>query len=535
MRVDGWDVRMSADLEDARDPRTRAWMVVMAVILVLGTGSRLFLYLLNGSFWIDEARIADHIQTHPLAELLTIPELAQPAPLGYFALLKLTTLLLGEGERVFRLPGLCCGIASLLVVAWWIRRACGLIPAVIGTGLLAASSFAVYYAVELRPYAVDLLVAVGILYLASGYLLHGDDDRRPAIGLVAIGFLGTWFSFPAVFVLAGVGSVILVREFRRGAEGRLRIWMIGIAGWVTSFVVHFAAFIRPLTEAYDRERFLTGQLGNLVHFPPLPPATGAEWTWWGTIHFGTVRNLLGIPAWVAVAVLAVALIGAVSGVRRTSLRPWILPVLSPLPFLLLASLLQAYPISLGMSRTLVFLLPSLLLCTATGVLVIGERFRGRAEAVVSTVLAALVLVWVIRSTWMEIERPQISSQARSVIRLMAAEWEAGDRVRITPNDRPVWAYYARRLDLPPGMEEPELLPYAAITSVESNHGIALEPGERLWAFISHPYPPARQRMQDFLVASLVNVARPEAELQRTGSGVVRFVGRNSRAPNADGE
>ena len=89
---------------------SRRWF---PLLLALGAGLRIGLFLGNRSLWIDEARLALNILHKGPRELLGPLEAGQAAPPGFLLLVKASEQIFGGGEPALRLVPLLWGLASL--------------------------------------------------------------------------------------------------------------------------------------------------------------------------------------------------------------------------------------------------------------------------------------------------------------------------------------------------------------------------------------------------------------------------------------
>ena len=111
---------------------------------------------------------------------------------------------------------------------------------------------------------------------------HGDGDgwrgrrrRGRAVALAAAGAAAVWFSHPSVFVLAGVGTVLLASSLAARArmeEGPDPVRVLGLV-WAASFAAVYAISMDQLGHRRDMWGFWE------FAFPPMPPATLWDATW----------------------------------------------------------------------------------------------------------------------------------------------------------------------------------------------------------------------------------------------------------------
>ena len=85
--------------------------------------------------------------------------------------------LFGPSELVLRLLPYLAGLASLALFWSLCRRVLPPLPAALALALLSVSYYPVRHAVEVKPYSLDLLVALSLLLPAVRYVLNPERLR----------------------------------------------------------------------------------------------------------------------------------------------------------------------------------------------------------------------------------------------------------------------------------------------------------------------------------------------------------------------
>ncbi len=233
----------------AVSPATRAvrWSGGLSCALVAaGIGVRVYQWALNRSLWLDEAYLAVNLVERDLVGLLRPLEYDQSAPYLFLAATDLLVSVFGYDERVLRLLPLVASSAAL--VLFWRLLARTAAPAVVplGVGIFALSYPLVFYAQELKQYAVEVFLVVWVLYLLVRLLETGRGGGARGWGtLWSVGAVGLFASHTLPFCLAGVGLVLAWERW----GGRIGVaWSALIAGgaaWALLFAVNYVLFIRP--------------------------------------------------------------------------------------------------------------------------------------------------------------------------------------------------------------------------------------------------------------------------------------------------
>lgn len=328
--------------------------VLIGALVALGIFFRVAEYGRDREAYRDEKSLLLSIQRTPLFKFDAPLAEYQVAPPGFLVAERAVGRWLGNSLRTLRLFPLACGIAALVLFPAVARRYVEPRAASLATALFAVSDQAIYYASELKPYAGDVAFALAAFLLA---------DRPTPRRLVALGLLGvvaTWFSFPSAFVLAAIGSTLVLRSWWLG-EKRLALMSLAMSFiWVLSF----AASYTVAESVTNRDPFLR----TWWHFAfiPIPPRSLAELDLMSWQIANVLINPVGLatplgPIGTALVGLGLSLIGAIAlGLRR----PDLLAILTlPALAVLAASGLRAYPFH---GRLLLFLAPSALLIVSEG-------------------------------------------------------------------------------------------------------------------------------------------------------------------------
>src|SRR5262245_53790721 len=142
-------------------PALAWWFLIMLGILL-----RLRQYLVNRSFWADEASLAFNLVTRGFSGLTQPLDYHQGAPIGFLFIEKLSIFALGNNEYTMRLFPLISGIFAIYLLYIIAKTHIGL------SGLFALLAFSVgsnliYYSSELKQYSSDVMIALLLVYLAS--------------------------------------------------------------------------------------------------------------------------------------------------------------------------------------------------------------------------------------------------------------------------------------------------------------------------------------------------------------------------------
>jgi|SRR5579859_128900 len=353
--------RVSGAVSYFRNPQVLYPLTIATPIALL----TLYLFLTLGkySLWLDEAWVANSIlRNEPLnADSLN------STPLGFYLLVKVSSLLFGSSEFGFRLPALGFFILTLPAIAVLAREVYGR-----GTGGLAAVLFTtnfvvINYAQEVKPYSADMFFAVVIPLVAL------QLDSRPApwrwAVYTTIVVTAPLFSFTSLVVSAAAAVFLLVQSVR-SAKRRHQL-----TAW---FVVHAVATL--LVTPYVWFLFRSQRSNSLLDywsqgFPPTSnPASMGLWAGqevWRLLVWFFWGDAEGIFLLLVYAFLCVGLLALI--IRKPTA---VILFLGPGALLLMSALLHVYPFQgwLG-GRLLVCILSSCLVVVAGGLVSAPVRQR----------------------------------------------------------------------------------------------------------------------------------------------------------------
>jgi hypothetical protein len=350
------------------------------VFLFLGVVLRLWQWLADGTLWLDEIALTRNILARSLDELLTHPlAFDQVAPLGFLAVVKLSTLAFGSGERTLWLFSLLSGIAGLLLFRRLAERMlCG-VAVPLAVAMFALGLALIRYSAEVKQYGVDATVTIALTLLA----LDLRQRDRTTVGLLAAGLAGLiviWFSQASAIVMAGLGAALAILWLIERDRRTQRVLLLTVPVWALSSIIAVIVGSRsmtPATRAFMQDFWRGG-------FLPLPPtfSTVTRWLWQQfTALFGDPWTLRYPLPWLF-ALLALIGIAVLWKQRRDAA----LLIAAPIALTMLAATAHQYPFR---QRLIVFLVPSALLAAAAGAGWLAERSRHKA-ATMTIALATLV-------------------------------------------------------------------------------------------------------------------------------------------------
>lgn len=346
--------------------------------VIVGIALRLWEYSTLRDLYMDETALLTNLVGVPAFDFAHELKQDQLAPPGFLVVERLLVRLPIASHAAGRLLPLICGILSMLLVAPLARRHVDRLAVPIAVWMLALSDHLIYYSAEIKPYMCDLVAAMVTLLLAAPPD-PGEPTRGRFRALAAWGVVAPWFSFPVVFVMAGVGLHLMARAWRAdGRRGLATASAVG-AAWAVSFLGCFL-----VSRSIVSKRDFLWVWWNFA-FLPIPPRS------WLDARFTaeTIANVFINPGgvltpfgFIPTAILAslLAAIGAASLGRRW--RGGLFLLMAPLVVHLAVSALRQYPFH---GRLILSLVPTYHLLLVEGMAAVGRRTRPTATLALALV------------------------------------------------------------------------------------------------------------------------------------------------------
>ncbi len=218
------------------EPALRRLLTSVAAAVLLLTVLGLGMYGMGRSLWLDEAWVANSVQSPSLAGMFYYPGWLQVNPPLFLLLVRGAVHLLGASNVTFRMvPLLLAGAAAACTLA----VSCRLLRtplAALATAIVVLDPTAIDYSRMLKPYSGELAASAALLLITVRYLQR--PDRRRFGWLLAAVVVSIPLAYSTVFLLPGIVLAVA------GATSKSRgVWLAAAAGSVLVAVLLLS--IRP--------------------------------------------------------------------------------------------------------------------------------------------------------------------------------------------------------------------------------------------------------------------------------------------------
>lgn len=464
--------------------------------------------------------LALNLVIYRFSDLLSRPlEFNQAAPVGFLPLVKGAISLFGANEMALRLVPLAFGLATLVVAS---RLARHLFATSLGrlafVAFFALSPTLIYYANELKQYGADVFWG---LTLALVYRRHTQtrSARTDFPILLVTGILALFSSFTAVFIIAALGMVEVLRHFRD--RRRLARMALAASIWGTFFLLLFVLFMRPAQDSdylagFWRPAFLP------PHWLEFPAWFGASLT--SLSHMAFLQTmppgLNDTAAWSTPLNLTLTFLTGLCVLNTLRSRSAIFAVFSlALVLNLAASAFELYPFR---TRPILYLLPFVFLPLATTLdqLFASQNTLSRLTKIVGVLIATCALLPPTVMAVRTFLHPTNFADLRELLGKLEDHRQPSEPLAVSHWSYPAYLYYRGSFDL---AEAPFLLIPAEPNTERLRQQLSRIPST--WLIFSHrlnEIPP--------LLDSLAPHFQVSEQLEESGTVAVRLTPRVLDAP-----
>jgi len=476
-------------------------------------------YTQNYSFSVDEVGTVLSMIKKPFSELLQPLDGNVSAPVGFVFIEKLLVKIFGDSEYVLRLfPFLSRILAIVLfyrIATSFLKKS--VVP--IALGLFVFSERLFSWGVITKQYSSDVFFALLILMMTLW--IQSKEVTISRAGLWAlIGAIAIWCSYPAVFILAGIGLSITISCIIRKKWKTIFRLSLAYLFWGVSFLVNYMVSLRHL----NNDDYLTDLAHrNSMPFPPMSfseveliikmfvdyigYALGWSQAIFKTIYSHSIFDLLGnifhrisSPetslsdvsgfllfglTWVVFYLLAIFMffLGCRTLLQRSKEKFFFL--LFPACFLFIASGLFKLPLR---HRLLLFLIPSIILCIVTGIAQVREKTKNKSFLLMLA-LVGIFFIYPVLSISYTVIKPknplEIPQHIKPIIQYLKEHKQEGDIIYVYYAAGNLFEYYSEQFG---GFEDD-----VSITGVNSRNNWdnymkdldQLRENKRVWVLFSH--------------------------------------------------
>jgi len=423
---------------------------------------------------------------------------------------KIFNSILGKNEFALRLFPLLVGLLALGLFYLLLKRITNKTGLFIALALFAFNPRLVYYSSEVKQYVLDAAVTIALL-LMTAPLFTTSPRKKDFAWLTLAGLIASWFSHPALFVLAGIGLALVIVYLNRRDYSSLRLVIgMGIL-WVLNIGFLYLLILKDLSQnAYMREYWQGA-------FLPMPP--WSEPGWFVQSINENLGTQFGIP-YAAPFVFALMLIGGIA--LFLDKRSYAIIFACILLVTLTASALQLYPL---LERMVLFLVPlGLILLGKAGEFFHERLQKYRSFSIFSVMLLAGYLIYgPLTISVRSFIEPKYFEHIRPTMEYLRDSWKDGDAVYVSHGALPAFRFYVPFYGLETipyefGQREDYEHPQDILNRLGSFDG---EP--RVWLLFSHVYENGDFNEKDLVLNHLDQTGEKKREFRLPGTSVFLYL------------
>lgn len=398
-----------------RAERNESQRKLLLIVLLVASTLRFF-RLDSKSLWLDET-VSAKIVSHDLSFVIEKSRKKDAHPPFYYALLWFWTRVFSRSEAGLRSLSALCGVGSVLLLFFFLRRLCAEKESLAITGLFALSAYHILYSQEARHYALIIL-----LVLATNYIVLRSIEGEGGPVLWSIYALLTSASFYTfyytIFAWVSQGLALLVCTKKRKEV----LW------WCMSSVVACALFSPWLMVIFERMAKLKELAPSSASITPADLLRAV--TEYSTGFLYRLLHLSALPY----AMLAVITLLPFVGVYLCAVSEWRKGGLVLLLFFVPIFAVLVFPVKFHKfdSKHLAFLCP--LYFSSVGLCVSAKLFR----RFFLSILTLLALINTISSALSLFSKGAEKERWREVCKVIERESREGDAVIANP----AWVHFA---------------------------------------------------------------------------------------------
>jgi hypothetical protein len=400
-------------------------------IIALGIIFRMVPYAANCSLWVDEAAISSNIVNRSFAGLLQQLDMEQGAPPGFLFLEKFATQIFGNNEFALRLFPLIFGILAIFLFVKVSNMTLNPLVLVSAIFLFVIHRTAINFAVETKQYSSDIFFALFII-LAT---LKSSAEKITLNNFLLFGAAGVvsqLFSHASVFVMAGCGTTMIVASLIKKDYRRFRFYLSVSSVWLLFFGVLYFLLFRHFASNQAQQFFWTNA------FMPFPPRSFTEIIWPFVKFYQLFKNPMGFTF----AGLAVFLFISGGIYQYSRNKPFLLMLLLPIVFALIASAFHKYPFE---DRVMIFTLPAFIILIVNGIYFAVLQVK-KFKPIVAVVFLILIMGPMTVKAMIFVVKPQ-REEIKDVLTFMEKNIKNGDKIFVAYYAQRAFAFYKERFGL----------------------------------------------------------------------------------------
>lgn len=438
--------------------------ILFATTLLLGLVLRFYQYLMGRSLWDDETHLALNFMKYGFVRLLQPLDYIQAAPALFILLTKAMAETFGYGELALRAIPFVSSILTFPLIYFITRELTqNKVTALIAFFTFAVNLCVIYFSSELKQYAVELAVYLGMVYLAIGR--NGFVVRHRNLLLATAGSISIFLSSTAFVILFCIACNFFLTWYQEKKINKEQFKIL--VPWLLAFLSNYFLFI------YHHPATLQQRINYSFAFCPTDILSCAFVNFLKKTIEETFFTLV-LYVSKAYGFSYLLLLIFVAAIRHIIIRKqWTLFLLVCLPIIIHLGLsaLKLYPF---WYRLILYLVPCFIILMAMGTTLIGQFLKKRLHNLVALVAIAYCVFFFTRESFRQF--PLWFREIKPSLNYVNDSLPPGTHVYIT-DPAHAYAYYYKRgyvrnniyKEVPWRIELPEF--YDMVYAEKSNYAL----------------------------------------------------------------
>ena len=329
----------------------------MLYFAILMGGVLIFLqYVQNRGMWLDEILMLEGILDAGYADLVKPLDNGQMAPLLYVLIIKLISSVFGSYDMILRiLPLSTIFLSTILLYRIGKKILVDKTLILFAIALFLLNPMIIYYSSEMKPYSMDILASLLLLYCTQRVVDTSDNWWK----FTLIGFALFYVSFIPVIILPAAGLLLFIISYKAAKEVKKRA-LVSFGTWVIAFISYFLLFLRNNGNQNVMYKYWEGK-----GLPNAGLVAASEYLSWlfDVLNGQLIRGILSYENKIFMRIfLALFFVGFLAALSK---RNWKLLIISLIPMgvHITLSLLSIYPF---WKRLVLFHIPLYILVAVYG-------------------------------------------------------------------------------------------------------------------------------------------------------------------------
>jgi len=397
--------------------KTSAWAILAFGILI-----RIYFYFfIPASFTFDEANVYLLITRCGYMDILVPGRGCALAckhyPFLFLAMSKFLVSVLGSHRFVLRFIPLLSSIGALVLFNKLKNVFLSPKAGLLALFLFATNWWAIYYGMNFKAYACDLLATVSLMVIFSDMHMNKDITVNKGLLYAGLGSVFVWLSNPSIFILiTGVLVLGAIEIVQKHINNFNKAFLLIFMAWILSFLINY--FVRIRSQTLDAALVLTWQSMLFSYTDGFWAVLLRAWKLFFTMF---ANPLVMMPFWG----LSLYMLGCIYLFKRDRFVFFMLSL--PVVLTMVGAVINKYVFA---DRLLVFLIPIVCMGIAQGVWFLYVLIKDRYMRLVVFIVCCFLILPTTKNFITQITRDANSQGCPPKLEYVLERFKEGDIIYV---------------------------------------------------------------------------------------------------------